>query len=159
ATKTITLGGTTGEATELVSGETIEDIAAAKDGTHRYYIDVAEGTSQLSFVMAAGLGDADIYVRFGEEPTLSEWDYRPYTNGSNETVDVAPPQAGRWHVMIHGYTQFSDVSLTANVVGAGGGTLLINEVMADPGTFDSNGDGTVSYVDDEYVEIVNVGTG
>lgn len=159
ATKTVTIGGGTGEAIELVSGEVVEDIAAPKDGTHRYYIDVAEGTSHLSFVMAAGLGDADIYVRFGEEPTLSEWDYRPYTNGSNETVDVATPQAGRWHVMIHGYTQFSDVSLTANVVGAGGGTLLINEIMADPGTFDSNGDGTASYVDDEYLEIVNIGTG
>ena len=36
------------------------------------------------------------------------------------------------------------------------GQLRINEVLADPGR-DWNGDGTVSYRDDEWVEIVNAG--
>ncbi len=33
--------------------------------------------------------------------------------------------------------------------------LTINEVMADPGGFDSNGDGVFSVIQDEYVELYN----
>jgi hypothetical protein len=39
----------------------------------------------------------------------------------------------------------------------GNAVLVINEVLADPGTFDGNCDGTVDTTDDEFVEIVNLG--
>ncbi|HKE14301.1 MAG TPA: trypsin-like serine protease [Kofleriaceae bacterium] len=38
-----------------------------------------------------------------------------------------------------------------------GGQLLINEVLADPGTGDFNGDGVASTTEDEFIELVNVG--
>ncbi len=39
----------------------------------------------------------------------------------------------------------------------GEGALLINEVLADPGTADFNGDGVASTTEDEFVELVNAG--
>ena len=39
----------------------------------------------------------------------------------------------------------------------GNATLVINEILADPGTFDGNCDGTVDTADDEFVEVVNLG--
>lgn len=36
-------------------------------------------------------------------------------------------------------------------------SLVINEVLADPGNFDANGDGNVSFEEDEFIELVNSG--
>lgn len=35
--------------------------------------------------------------------------------------------------------------------------LVINEILADPGTFDANNDGLISFRDDELIELVNSG--
>jgi hypothetical protein len=40
-----------------------------------------------------------------------------------------------------------------------GGVLVINEVLADPGAGDFNGDGVASTVEDEFLELINVGDG
>jgi hypothetical protein len=49
-----------------------------------------------------------------------------------------------------------DVAVVADGAAAGS-TLVINEILADPGSFDANNDGLVSFRDDEYVELVNGG--
>lgn len=36
--------------------------------------------------------------------------------------------------------------------------IIINEILADPGSIDSNGDGTISTYDDEFIELVNIGS-
>lgn len=50
-----------------------------------------------------GIGDADLYVRLGNAPTVSEYDCRPYKSSSNETCDVDLPAATTVHVMVRGY--------------------------------------------------------
>jgi len=73
---------------------------------------VPAGATSLKFAISGGTGDADIYVKYGSAPTTSSYDYRPYLNGNNETVN-ATPKAGTWYVMINGYQSFSGVSLVA----------------------------------------------
>lgn len=64
----------------------------------------------------------------------------------HRTVAMAPASPGRK----------SDGSPFAG--GAPAPRLLINEVLADPPPgFDANGDGVASVVDDEFVELINVG--
>ena len=41
---------------------------------------------------------------------------------------------------------------------AGTPSLVINELLADPGPFDANGDGLISFSDDEFIELVNAGS-
>jgi serine protease len=55
-----------------------------------------------------GQGDADLYVRFDQQPTLFAFDCRPYLIGSFETcaLDV-PAGASQAFVMIDGYTNAS----------------------------------------------------
>ena len=52
-----------------------------------------------------GSGDADLYVRFGAQPTTSTYNCRPYLSGAAETCDVTVP-AGQTsaYVMVRGYT-------------------------------------------------------
>ncbi len=113
----------------LENGRTETGLAGAKGEALRFTLDVPEGASNLVFAMSGGTGDADLYVRYGQAPTTGTYDYRPYLNGNDETVRIANPQAGTWHVMIRGYTAFSGVSLTPSYqTQGGGGATQVSEV-------------------------------
>ena len=74
-------------------------------------MNVPAGARNLAFDMSGGSGDADMYVRFGSEPTSSSYDCRPYRNGNVENCSFASPQTGRYYVMLRGYSSFSGVTL------------------------------------------------
>jgi PKD repeat protein len=75
---------------------------------------VPAGATGLKFVMSGGTGDADMYVKFGSQPTDSSYDCRPYVSGNAETCTIATAQAGTYYVNIKGYSAFSGVSLTGS---------------------------------------------
>jgi len=104
---------TNGVATTNISGATAEEIF--------YTMEVPAGAANLSFAMAGGTGDADMYVKFGSAPTTTVYDCRPYASGNNETCDIANVQAGTYHVMLKGYSAFSGVSLTGSYTESTGG--------------------------------------
>ena len=82
-------------------------------GSQVYYKFTAPpGMSQLEFQIFGGQGDCDIYVSYGQQPTLKFWDYRPYMHGNNESVDVFG-QEGEWHIMLNGWDAYSGVTLQA----------------------------------------------
>jgi hypothetical protein len=72
--------------------------------------------------MSGGTGDADMYVKFGSEPTDTVYDCRPYVSGNSETCNIATAQAGTYYINIKGYAAFSGVSLTGSYSTGGGGT-------------------------------------
>lgn len=59
-----------------------------------------------------GSGDADLYVRIGEAPTLERYDCRPYRAGSQETCVVELSSPTSVHVMVQGYASSSEFNLT-----------------------------------------------
>ncbi|HIP68993.1 MAG TPA: peptidase S8, partial [Chromatiales bacterium] len=82
--------------------------------------------------------DPDLYVRYGSQPTEADWDCRPYEGGYNDEVcDFTNPQPGTWYVMLHAYSDFSGVNLTASdgssgstgggISGNGETTTMLNE--------------------------------
>ncbi len=99
---------------ELENGQTITGLSGGQGSEQFFTIEVPSNVSELVVQMSGGSGDADLYVRRGAPPTTSNWDCRPYLNGNNETCTFNDPQAGTWHVMVRGYTAFSNVSLVAN---------------------------------------------
>jgi hypothetical protein len=72
------------------------------------------GASNLKFQISGGIGDADLYVKYGSQPTLSVWDYRPWLDGNAETVTPTSATAGTWYIMIQGYSSYSGLSLIAS---------------------------------------------
>jgi hypothetical protein len=60
-----------------------------------------------------GTGDADLYVRVGEAPTVSEWTCRPYRWGSAETCVVDLPAPAAIFGMVRGWDSSSDYDLVA----------------------------------------------
>ena len=78
-----------------------------------YTLDVPAGSTALNISISGGSGDADLYVRFGNNPTESSYDCRPYLNGNNETCSGTDPAAGTWYIGLRGYSAFSGVTLEA----------------------------------------------
>jgi PKD repeat protein len=125
----------------LINGESVNDLTQSKDQAIYFKFEVPAGAQDLKFVMSGGSGDADIYVRYGAVPTTTEYDYRPYKNGNNETVEVAAPQGGMWHLMIRAYSNFSGVTLTPSYINP-------IENQAPNAAFNTNASGlSVSFTD------------
>lgn len=84
--------GDVGGSTTLLNEANI----AATEGEFLYYsFEVVSGTANLNVLMSNVSDDPDLYVRFGNEPTLNDYDCRPYDGGgSNEVCDFNNPQAG-----------------------------------------------------------------
>jgi serine protease len=101
-------------ATELTNGQAETSLAAGTDEVLEFTMAVPSGSSNLSFDMSGGTGDADLYVKFGSAPTTSSYDCRPYKTGNTESCDFASPQSGTYYVSIIGYSAFSGVSLTGS---------------------------------------------
>jgi uncharacterized protein YkwD len=101
-------------AAPLVNGVPVGGLAGARGQELHYALEVPAGATNLRFTIAGGTGDADLYVRFGQAPTRTAWDYRPYRNGNDETVVPSPIRAGTYYLMLRGYTAFAGVTLTAS---------------------------------------------
>ena len=99
---------------ELTNGETESGLAATTGDSLFYTLDVPAGATDLSFNINGGSGDADLYVRFGADPTQSNYDCRPYRTGNTETCTISNVQAGTYHVMLNAYSSFSGVNLTGS---------------------------------------------
>src|SRR5690606_13700313 len=108
---------------ELSNGVTQSNLSASTGSELNYTLDVPAGATDLSFNINGGSGDADLYVRFGAQPTTSTYDCRPYRTGNTETCTISNVQAGTYHVMVRAYSSFSGVNLTGSFTepSSGGG--------------------------------------
>lgn len=109
-------GGSTGGGTgggggvEPVSGQ-LTNLSGATNAWDRYTWDIPEGVETLTVEISGGSGDADLYLRAGTQPTLSNFECRPYEAGNNEVCTISAPSAGTWHIGIHGYSSYSGVTM------------------------------------------------
>jgi hypothetical protein len=112
-----TFGGTTPppppDVITLSNGVAVPGIAGAAASEKFYKIDVPAGQAKLEIVTSGGTGDVDLYVRKGSKPTTTEYDYRPYLVGNNETVTINNPDGATWYIMLRGYQAYADVTLQA----------------------------------------------
>jgi len=59
--------------------------------------------------------DADLYVRFGSPPTTDVWDFSSLGGTNTESLTITNPQAGTWYILVHGFSAYSGVTLSAAV--------------------------------------------
>ncbi len=103
-------GGSGGGGVEPVSGQ-LTGLSATTGNWKRYTWDIPAGVSTLTVSISGGSGDADLYMRFGAQPTTSSWDCRPYKYGNNETCTFTNPSSGTWHIGLRAYASFSGVTM------------------------------------------------
>ncbi|WP_226703151.1 M9 family metallopeptidase [Microbulbifer elongatus] len=108
-------GGGDNEPGPIANNQEITGISVESAGDDTlYYIDVPATADRLSVAISGGIGDADLYLRRGSEPTDTEYQCRPYIGGNIEVCDVENPQSGRWYIRLKAYQAFSGVNLLAS---------------------------------------------
>lgn len=97
----------------LEKGVPVTGLSGTASSKQRWTFDVPAGVTDVTFSMSGGIGDADLYTKFGSEATMSSYDCRPFAWGNNETC-VSDDNDGTFYVMINGYSNYSGVTLVAD---------------------------------------------
>ena len=100
---------------------TTDFVAQEASDSHTLELEAGRYTFTLAHHPTNPGGDADLYVRVGDEPTLQDYDCRPYLNGSDEVCEITLDAAATVHAMVYGYGDENHYRLT--VTGEGGGDV------------------------------------
>ncbi|MBA6398705.1 S8 family serine peptidase [Colwellia sp. BRX10-4] len=118
-------GGGTIPDTVLENGQVKTELTAATGNDLVFTMEVPAGATDINFAMTGGSGDADLYVKFGAEPTDSVYDCRPYQSGNVESC-ASTQAGGTYYVRLKAYSDFAGVSLTGSYTepSTGGGNTI-----------------------------------
>lgn len=108
---------------------TATDIQGTSGSTLYYSVTVPENAKNLVIKISGGTGDADLYVKYNQTPTINSYDCRPYAPGNYETCTFPAPYAGTYHVMIRGSSSFSGLTLSASYQESSDSTEIINLLL------------------------------
>ncbi|MGQ0713415.1 MAG: pre-peptidase C-terminal domain-containing protein [Gemmatimonadaceae bacterium] len=102
----------------LASGVARTGLSGAT-GTQRFFkIVVPAGTTKLTITMSGGTGDADLYVRFGQLPTLGTFDCAPFLGGNAESCTFDNPAVGTWFIMLDAFAAYAGARLVGTLTPA-----------------------------------------
>lgn len=111
------------EANALIGATSVGGATTKKTGTvlkaawsHQGSFPVVAG--QKAKIVMSGTGDADLFVKFGAEPTDAAYDCRPYEGGSAEMCELTvPADVTAMFVSVNGYADTSNFELAITVGG------------------------------------------
>ncbi len=110
-------GGSSDTDTQLLSlNSNLSNVAGPLNSFRYFRLDLNESIDGLKIATSGGSGDVDLYVRYGNPPTLELYDCSPFLFGNDETCDIVSPAQGSWYVLLHGYAAYSGVGLQAESV-------------------------------------------
>lgn len=96
----------------------INSIDGPVQGGVRYYeISVPAALPSVTFSISGGTGDADLYVRYNDAPSLGVFDCRPFAFGNVEHCMLNFPRAGTYYLMIRAFQPYAGVSLVTSFGG------------------------------------------
>ncbi len=78
-----------------------------------FTLTVPVGAQNLQISSRGSDADADLYVKFASNPSLILFDSRSWSDSSNEDIIISTPQAGSYYIAVYGFSDYSNVTLTA----------------------------------------------
>ena len=139
------------KATGLEAGTPVPNLAGAAGSMTFFTVEVPVAAqaplraptlapvASLDVTLSGGTGNADLYVHLGERPSLLA-DYACASAGSTtaESCAIASPTPGTYHIAVHGFADYSDVSLLASTTESTAGAFDIELVFINSGTATQN---------------------
>ncbi|MGE4130484.1 MAG: S8 family peptidase [Bdellovibrionales bacterium] len=99
----------------LVPGKPISGLTSEKGEELHFVVHLPDGANQANVTIRGGPGDADLYVKKQEAPTVRSFDCRPYKSSSSESCPMNLRGESKIYVMIRAYARFSNVTLEVQV--------------------------------------------
>jgi leucyl aminopeptidase len=110
--------GSDGSAVTPPPGLLVKDVAvsfsAATGGQAKYTFVVPTGSSHLSFKMSGGSGDGDLYTQFASTPTTTSYLAKSDGSSNAESILIAAPSAGTYHLLANAYAAVNGASIVAS---------------------------------------------
>lgn len=110
-------GGCGGTTPPPSGGTLTKDVAvsfAGATGTQaKYTFVVPTGSTNLSFKMSGGTGDGDIYTKLGTAPSTTSYLAKSDGSSNTESILIAAPTAGTYHLLVNAYSTVSGASVVA----------------------------------------------
>ncbi|WP_158621540.1 PPC domain-containing protein [Corallococcus aberystwythensis] len=99
----------------LASNVPVSNISAnTGEWSCTYTFNVTSPNSTLKITTTSGTGDADLYVRYGSEPsTTGVNDCKSDQSSNAETCEITNAKVGVYYVKVYGYAAFTGLKLTA----------------------------------------------
>lgn len=114
-TVTITGGG---DSSVLTNGVPRYNLPIPTNEERRFTLVVPSGASGLKFTTTGINGDADLYVKFGSQPSTTVYDCKSDGATSNEACSITTAQPGTYHVLVRAYAAVTGLRLTGSYVAA-----------------------------------------
>jgi uncharacterized protein YkwD len=102
------------DATTLTNAEPTTGLSGSTNSKQYFKIEVPANATNLVIKTSGGDGDVDLYVKAGQQPTLNSYDCRPSQTGNNESCDNLTKTDTTYYIMLHGYYDYSGVTLSAS---------------------------------------------
>jgi uncharacterized protein (TIGR03437 family) len=109
--------------TPLAANTPLTGLGDVIGGDRFYKVTVPAGAASLTISTSGGVGDVDLFVRYGKPAACSGsdyvsepcyWDKYSATNGNDESVTFTSPLAGDWYIDLNAYDVYLGVTLTAS---------------------------------------------
>lgn len=98
----------------------VRDLSGRRGSRIYFRLRTTPRANVLRLMTRDGRGDSDLYIARGYRPTPDRYDRRSANKDTKETIVVPRPEPGEWWVLVHGYDDFSGVSLVADWEGGAG---------------------------------------
>lgn len=136
---------------KLTNGQSII-IAGQKSSLTNYVIDVPAGARNLSITTTQGSGDADLFVKAGSTVSKTNYDCRSWSSTSNESCSFATTTQGSYQILVHAYSAYANVNLTAsyetgtvsNLPPTASFTSSVNKLAVSFSDTSTDSDGTIA---------------
>ena len=101
-----------GEGIALQNGSVVTNIGENRGESVLYAIEVPTGATNLRIETSGGTGDVNLYIKAKVMVVPGFYDCVSKKISNNDEMCVFEhPEAGRYHVLLYGYNDFSDVTL------------------------------------------------
>ena len=98
---------------KLENGVVVTGLTGNREQSLFFYIEIPHDAEYLRIITTGGTGDADMYVKFGGDPTLNNFDCRSHGLDNSESCVIEHPLSGAYHVMISSYSEFDGLTIRA----------------------------------------------
>ncbi|MFP2923732.1 PPC domain-containing protein [Pyxidicoccus sp. 3LG] len=95
----------------LEPGQSQQELSGAAGSEQYFAMLVPANQASLTFTLT-NAAQADLYVRFGGQPTTTRYDCSSRTTGATDECRITSPAEGMWFVTVRGVAAYTGVSLT-----------------------------------------------